>query len=267
MKLVVAGEEVYAYTGSRPLEPGRPSVVFIHGAGLEHSVWVLQSRYFAHHGRNVLCPDLPGHGRSRGATHRSIEAMADWLAAFIEVAGGAPAALVGHSMGALVALETAARHPALVECVALLGVAVPMPVSDALLGAARRGDHAAIDMINVWGHGARGALGGNPAPGLWMMGGAARLLERAPPGVLHDDLAACNAYARGLQSARGLHCPALLLLGETDLMTPPRAARELAAALAGARVVTLPGCGHMMMAEQPDEVLDALIDFLRAPRG
>jgi pimeloyl-ACP methyl ester carboxylesterase len=79
--------------------------------------------------------------------------------------------------------------------------------------------------------------------------------------VLHTDLAACNAYRGGLAAAAKVTAPATLVLGERDLMTPPRGGRELAAVLPKARVVELKGAGHMLMAERPDEVLDAVRDF------
>ncbi len=261
MRFELAGQEVFAYTGARPLEPGRPTVVFIHGAGMDHSVWNLQSRWFAHHGRNVLAFDLPGHGRSGGAPLASIEALADWVEAALGHLGVERAALVGHSMGALVALDGAARHPRRAGALALLGCAQPMPVSDALLEAARSGEHAAFDMITLWGHGAAARLGANPSPGMWMMGSALRLLERSAPAVLYRDLSACNAYLAGLERAAEVACPALVVVGRQDLMTPARAGRALAGALPEAHIVEL-DCGHMMMAEAPEAVREALAQFL-----
>jgi len=263
MKLEVDGRDVYAYTGSRPVVAAAPSVVFVHGAANDHSVWALQARYFAYHGRNVLAVDLPGHGRSAGPALPSVEALATWLAALLDAAGIAQAALVGHSLGALAALATAARIPARVTHLALLGPAVPMPVSEALLAAARSDEHVAYEMINAWSFSAAKKLGGNRQPGVWMTGNAMRLMERMPAGVLHADLAACNAYADGLAAARAVHCPVLLLQGGRDLMAPPAATTALAQALPDARSVTLPDCGHALMAEQPDAVLDALRGFLR----
>ena len=111
MKLTVQGREAYAYTGGKPFDPALPCVVFIHGAMCDHSVWTLLARWFAHHGHGVLAPDLPGHMRSAGPALASVEAMADWLLALLDEAGVARAALVGHSMGSLVALAAAARAP------------------------------------------------------------------------------------------------------------------------------------------------------------
>ena len=262
MIVTVASRPVYAYTGARTPVAAQPTVVFVHGAANDHSVWALQSRWFAHHGWNVLAVDLPGHGRSGGAALASVEAIADWLPALLDAAGIERAALVGHSLGALAALACAARRPARVTRIALIGPSVPMPVTDLLLAAARADDHAAFELINGWSVSAGKQLGGNAVPGVWLTGNAMRLMERTRPGVLHADLMACHAYARGLEAAAAVGCPALVVNGARDQMAPPKGAQTLIAALPDVRVVTLADCGHAMMAEQPDAVLDALVRFL-----
>ena len=261
MDFSVDGRQVHAYTGGKPFDAARPAVVFVHGSGCDHTVWILQSRYFAHHERSVLAVDLPGHGQSAGPALDSIEAMADWLLRVLDTTGLQQVTLVGHSMGSLVSLDFALRHGGRIERLALLGSAAPMPVAKALLSAAAVNDHASIDMITLWGHSYPAQLGGNTVPGMWMTGAGVRLLERAKPGVLHTDLAACNAY--GELNGRGtVHCPALMLSGNQDMMTPPRASRAMMAHLPEGRFEAVTNCGHMMMAEQPDRVLDALVEFL-----
>jgi len=258
MYLSVNGIETFVATGGRAFDPGLPAVVMIHGAGFDHSCWALHSRWFAHHGHAVLAPDMPGHGRSSGAPFTTIADMADWTAALIDKSGAPNATLVGHSMGSLVALETAARHPAKVSALSLIGTAATMTVGPDLLNAAEANDRAAIEMVSIWGLGFRAELGGSLAPGIWMHGGAKRVFELARPGVLFGDLSACNAYQNALAAAAQIEVPTTLILGERDMMTPARAGKALAAALPNARTVILPGAGHMMMAERPDEVLAAL---------
>jgi pimeloyl-ACP methyl ester carboxylesterase len=258
MYLSVNGIETFVATGGRAFDPELPAVVMIHGAGFDHSCWALHSRWFAHHGHAVLAPDLPGHGRSSGAPLATIADMADWTAALIDKSGVPNATLVGHSMGSLVALETAARHPAKVSTLGLIGTAATMTVGPDLLKAAEANEHAAIDMVSIWGLGFRAGLGGSLTPGIWMHGGAQRVLETTRPGVLFSDLAACNAYHNALAAAAQIEVPTTLILGERDMMTPARAGKALAAALPNARTVILPGAGHMMMAERPDQVLAAL---------
>ena len=262
MNFTVNGTAAFAYTGGKPFDPTLPTVVFIHGAENDHCVWVLQSRYLAHHGRGVLAVDLPGHGRSDGPPLASVEAIADWIAALLDAAGVKQATLVGHSMGSLAAVECASRYPDRIAKVVLVGTAFPMKVSDELLNATRDDEPLAQDMVNIWSHAAYAQYPSNPGPGFWVMGENLRLMQRQKPGVMHTDFKACNDYANGLAAAARVKAPVLILAGRRDMMTPPRAAKELAAALADKRLVEIPGGGHALMAEKPDEVLDAIRAFV-----
>ncbi|HKS18126.1 MAG TPA: alpha/beta hydrolase [Bradyrhizobium sp.] len=258
MQLSVNGVDSFVATGGRPFDPSLPVVVMLHGAGFDHSTWALHSRWFAHHGCSVLAPDLPGHGRSSGKPLPTIADMADWTAALLDAAGASKAKLVGHSMGSLIALETAARHPGKVSGLSLIATAAAMTVGPDLLKAAEANDPAAIDMVSIWGLGFAAELGGSLAPGLWMHRCAQRVLEQCGPGVLFNDLAACNAYQNALAAAAQVAVPTTVILGERDMMTPAKAGKTLAAAVPNARTVILPGAGHMMMNERPDELLAAL---------
>jgi pimeloyl-ACP methyl ester carboxylesterase len=258
MQLTVNGSDIFIATGGKGFDPSLPTVVLLHGAGMDHTAWALHDRWFAHHGYNVIAPDLPGHGRSSGKPLPTIAEMADWTAALLDAAGAANAKLIGHSMGSLIALEMAARHPAKVSGLALVGTAATMTVGPDLLKAAEANNHDAVDMVSIWGLGHQAGLGGSLAPGLWMHGGAQRILERCGPGVLFNDLSACNAYQNAVAAAATVKVPVTLVLGERDMMTPTKAGKALAAALPGSRTVVLEGAGHMMMAERPDELLAAL---------
>ncbi len=258
MELVVDGRDAYAHTGGRPFDPALPVIVLIHGAGMDHTVWALQTRYFAHHGRSVLAVDLPGHGRSAGPPLDTVEAMADWVAALIAAAGAEKAALTGHSLGAITAIECAARHPDRVATLVLLGCTPSMPVHPDLLKAAQAGEQLAFDLVTEWGFGRAAHMGGHRAPGLWMTGGGTRLLQYVPSGALGVDMTAANAYKGGLDAAARVTCPVLLICGAEDRMTPVKAARKLAAAIPSAEVTVLPRAGHMMMVEKPDATLDAM---------
>lgn len=260
MQFRVDGRSVFAATGGRPFDPASPAAVMVHGAGMDHIVWALPARSLAHRGRAALAIDLPGHGRSEGPALGSIAGMAGWLIRFLDAAGLKEAALIGHSMGSLIALEAAATAPSRVRKLAMLGVAARMPVHPDLLKAAIDDRPHAADLIVSWAHGPAGHFGGNPAPGLWRLGGAQRLLNQADEGVLAGDLAACDAYDTGASAAK-VKCPSLLLLGAVDRMTPAGKAKGLAATLPDNQTVLIPGAGHMMMSETPDAVIDALLAF------
>jgi pimeloyl-ACP methyl ester carboxylesterase len=258
MQLSVNGSDTFIATGGREFDSSLPTIALLHGAGFDHTTWALHSRWFAHHGFGVLAPDLPGHGRSAGAPLPDIGEMADWTAALLDAAGASKAKMVGHSMGSLIALEITARHPARVTALSLIGTTASMTVGPDLLKAAEANDHAAIDMVSIWGLGFQAGLGGSLAPGLWMHSGAQRMLEQCRPGVLFNDLSACNAYQNALAAAAGITVPATFILGERDMMTPAKGGKALAAATPNSRIVVLRGAGHMMMVEQPDELLAAL---------
>ena len=260
MEITVDGHNTFVFTNGRAFDAEKPSILFVHGAGMDHSVWTLQARYFAHHGMNALAVDLPGHGRSDGVALPSIESMADWVAAVISALGIESTTLVGHSMGALICLEAASRHRDSVKRLMLLGPAPAMPVHPGLLEAAEADKPLAAELVSSWGHGPAGHIGGNQSPGGWLMGQALKLLAKAPPGVLHNDLAACNAYEHGMASAGQIACPVLIIAGSHDRMTPPKQAAKLAEAMSDVRLVTIHGSGHLMQVEKPDATLDALIE-------
>jgi pimeloyl-ACP methyl ester carboxylesterase len=265
MKLQVNGSTAYAYTGTKAFLPQQPTAVFIHGAANDHSVWALQSRYFAHHGWNVLALDLPGHGQSEGEALTSIESLAKFVAAFLDESKAKNAFVCGHSMGSLTALELAAMRSDLVAKLGLIGAAVPMAVGDALLDAAANDEEKARRMIVDWSYAPSSQLGNNhKVPGAWLPGNSLALMRRMKRGVLHTDLAACKAYSRGLDAAKNIQAPTLFVIGEKDMMTPPKSASAAIEAIANSRVARLKEAGHTMLSEAPDGVLKTLWSFANA---
>ena len=262
MKIQAAGNEVYVYTGGEEHKPGRDNIVFIHGSGMNHTVWTLLARFWAKAGLNVVALDLSGHGLSGGEPLASIEQNAEFVSEVVQQLGvTGPVNIVGHSMGSLVALETAALVPEVVR-LAMLGTAVPMVVGDPLLDAARANDQAAINMISLFGHSFGSQIGSNPVAGISAQLMAERILESSNDGVLYTALNACNEYKTGLETAAKITCPVGLILGELDQMTPRRNAVELLAAFADAREICLPDCGHMMMSEKPEATHQALREVI-----
>ena len=263
MNFELDGRFGYAYTGGHAFDASRPVIAFVHGAQHDHSVWILQSRWLAHHGWSVLAFDLPGHGRSPGPPLADIESMAHWVLRALDACGVKKAVIAGHSMGSLIALEAAGQQPQTVSGIALIGTAFPMQVSDTLLQAADQNEQSAFDMINRWSHARLNHQPGTPGPGFSVYNQNLRLMQRQAPGVLLNDFSACNAYGRGLDRASRLHCPALFVLGERDVMTPPKAAKALIDAAPASSVVRIAGCGHAIMAEAPDETRDALAAWMK----
>ena len=270
MELTVNGARTYCYTGGKPFDPAKPTVVMIHGVLNDHSVWGLQSRYLANHGWNVLAVDLPGHCRSAGEAPASVEEAADFIAALLDAAGVQRAALVGHSWGSLIALETAGRLKTRISHLVLVGTAYPMKVSQALLDASLNEPEQALKMINVFSRSTLAAPPSTLGPGTWVYGASLalgrRVLRSNPKvNVFHRGFTACDRYANGEQAIQAIACPVLFLLGAQDQMTLAKTAQGLigTARQAGKAVdvVNLP-VGHHQMSETPDETLAAIRGFL-----
>ncbi|MDI1274617.1 alpha/beta hydrolase [Polaromonas sp.] len=270
MILNVNGHTTYCYTGGKPFDAAKPTVVFIHGVLNDHSVWILQSRYLAHHGWNVLAVDLPGHCKSDGDAPASVEEAADFIAALLAAAGVQRAALIGHSWGSLIALEAAARLKERVSHLVLVGIAYPMKVSPALLEAALNEPMKALTMINVFSRSTLAAPPSALGPGTWVYGASMALGRRVlasntKVNVFHRGFKACDSYANGDNAITQIACPVLFLLGAQDQMTQAKAAQPLIdKARANGKTVQVANLpvGHHQMTEAPEETLFAMRDFL-----
>ena len=270
MNLTVNGHSTFCYTGGKPFDPAKPTVAFLHGVLNDHSVWILQTRYFAHHGWNVLAPDLPGHCKSEGDPPSSVEEAAAFTLALLDAAGVKKAALVGHSFGSLMALEAAANAPERVTHLALVGTASPMKVSAALLEGSVNAPMKAIDMVNTFSHSMLAPPPSALGPGTWLYGGSRALMRRVlasntQVNVFHRGFKACDDYRGGEAAMEKVKCPVLFVLGRNDSMTLPKMAQPLQAKAPDAKTVMVEA-GHQMMTEDPDGVLFALKDFLNRPR-
>jgi pimeloyl-ACP methyl ester carboxylesterase len=270
MYLQVNGASTYCYTGGKPFDAAKATVVFIHGVLNDHSVWILQSRYLAHHGWNVLAIDLPGHCKSEGEAPATVEAAAGFVAALLDAAGVQRAALVGHSWGSLIALEAAGRLKDRVSHLVLVGTAYPMKVSPALIEASLNEPEKGLKMINVFSRSTLAAPPSALGPGTWVYGASLALGRRvlrsnAEVNVFHRGFVACDSYTGGEAAMAQITCPVLFVLGAQDQMTQPRAAQGLIEAARGAgksvNTVALP-VGHHQMTEAPEATLFAIRDFL-----
>ena len=270
MYLTVNGANTYCYTGGKPFDAAKPTVVFIHGVVNDHSVWILQSRYLAHHGWNVLAVDLPGHCKSAGEAPSSVEEAAAFVGALLNAAGVQKAALVGHSWGSLIALEAAAQLQDHVSHLVLVGTAYPMKVSPALIESSLNEPEKALAMVNVFSRSTLAAPPSALGPGTWVYGASLALGRRVlrsntAVNVFHRGFVACDRYAGGEAAMGKVTAPVLFVLGAQDQMTQAKAAQGLiqAAKAAGKAVgiATLP-VGHHQMTETPEATLFAIRDFL-----
>lgn len=289
MRLAIDGFSVYVAVSQSSGPADRPWMVLIHGAQHDHRTWVDQLQWFAAHGYMAIAPDLPGHGQSAGAPLATIELMGQWLATLLEAMvhyapdrtqqDGATNStarsdhafsaqcciLVGHSMGSLAALECAAHHSASVNALVMVGTAFPMKVSPALLAQTRTDEVAAITQIAQWSYAPDATDAGQSdiERRRQRIQTAKQLMSSQAAGVLYSDLNACNSYQHGLESAKRISCPTLVVAASKDQMTPPKFATVLQQALA-ADFQTLDGAGHAMMNEQGEHFSATIHQFLTA---
>ncbi len=263
MKFKVNGVEVFASTGGRPFDKNKPLIIFVHGSGLTHMTWVLQTRYFAFHGYSVLAIDMPGHGLSSGESLKSIEEMADWIKDVIIAVGYNEASLVGHSQGCLVTMECASRYPNKIKTLSLMGGAGAIPMNPELLSLAENNNPKAVDLMMDWAHGPAGHFGGHPVPGLYHINTGGMLAKsRTIKNTLGVDFRACDNYKNGFEAAKKIKIPTLSILATGDKMCPVKEGKKLANLIDGSKVEIIDNCGHMMLLEEADRVLKVLKNFI-----
>lgn len=237
-----------------------PAVLFVHGLGGTSNFFQIQADALAADHR-VIRVDSAGAGRSGLAEGISIESHADDLAAVLDALDVASAAVVGHSMGTLVARALAARHPGRVSALALLG-AVAEPAE---AGRQAQRDRAAVLR----------AQGTAPvAPGV-VANALSEATRRDRPEVaafvrelvMRQDP---EGYARNCEALAAATdpgpvdpaLPLLLVTGDEDRVGPPAVSHDLAAAHGGATVEIVPGIGHWTALEAAGPVTDHLRKFL-----
>lgn len=268
MRLLELASGTVAIHEENPTSISGSDMVFIHGAGYDHTAWRFQTRFFAGLGHRVLALDLPGHGRSEGPPHGTIEQMGEWLTELLDVVGARSPVIVGHSMGSYVALQHASAKPDDVGALVLLGTTDRMRVHPELLESAARRDRHAIDLMVGWMHTGTQRFGGHRSPGSWSAGTSRRTLERNLA-ALGSDLAACDRFDPEAV-ASNVSCRTLVVSGDADRMTQATAADRLAGMIAACEHVVIGGAGHMALSEQSVRVNASIAAFLKgaaAPSG
>lgn len=258
----VNGKRVFATTGGKPFDKDKPCVLFLHGAGLDHTAWGLQSRFFAFRNYSVLVPDLPGHTNSEGPPLATIEEIGEWCNAVVETLDVNNISVVAHSQGVLATLEFVSRHPERVRCASLIASGLATPVNEALIEAAEHAPEKAVAMMMSWGFGTAGHLHQGRIPGSSMLGGGRKVMLRNAPGALAADLKACDGYRNGKEAAAGIGCPVQVISAGKDRMAPGPATAALVRQLRDPEVHVIPESGHMVPLEVPDKCRDLLKYFI-----
>ncbi|MEO0368572.1 MAG: alpha/beta hydrolase, partial [Pseudomonadota bacterium] len=230
----------------------------LHGSGMDHRAWALQSRWFAFHGYNVVAPDFPAHSLSEGTALTSIEESSGWLLELLDELKLEKVHVVGHSQGYLSGLELAANNPERVLSLTGIGTAAAIPVNPALIETAKASAFQAADMMLQWGFGPKIHLGTSPTPGMQPLGQGRQIMGNNP---LAEDLQCCADYEGGQAALSKVECRTAMILAGKDKMTPMKAGLAVAETLK-AELTVLPDYGHMLPVEAPTEVLAALRAFI-----
>ncbi len=259
MYLTVNGHKTYVATGGKAFDKSLHTVVFLHGSGLDHRSWALQTRWFAFHGYSVIAPDFPEHSLSEGEALDSIEAMSDWLWQLLDEMDVKQCSLVGHSQGALVALEAAASQPERVKSISLIGTAATIAVNEHLLAMSANDQPSAVDAMLTWGFGEAYQFGRSNIPGQAPIGIGHRIMCDNP---LNADLTACQNYVNGAEAAKKISAPTQLVLAKNDRMTPLKFGRALGETMPNVTSIKVLDVGHMIPMEAPEKCLTELQQFI-----
>jgi len=248
----IRGVKVACWLSGEPWDAAKKHIVFIHGSGGDHTVWnrqfaALKDRW------NITAVELPGHGRSEGTGEQDVAAYMEWVRDMMEVFAVTKPVLVGHSLGAAIALVFALKYPGLISGIVPLGGGAKMPVNQAILDGLKTNPASVVDMIVKFS-----LIKDNRE----RIGGPLReSLLKGDTNILYIDLVACNGLDVTGELGR-IAIPALVVCGSEDKMTPPDFSRFLADRIPGARLSLIEKAGHFAMLENPEAFNRVVGDFL-----
>jgi pimeloyl-ACP methyl ester carboxylesterase len=242
-----------------------PAILFVHGYPLDRTIW--RDQIDSLEGYRRIAPDLRGMGQSDAPDlGYGMGIYADDLAALLDALGVNEVVLCGLSMGGYVIFEFLRRWRHRVRALILMDTRAEADSTEA-----RRARDAAAATAR---DGGAGAVGGAMLPKMLATGSEERapeLLDRVRRMMAATPVAGmvgALAAMRDRHDSTGLlptlaDLPTLVLVGEEDVLAPPDAARRMAALIPGARLVVIPGAGHLPPVERPSETTAEIREFLR----
>ncbi len=238
------------------IDKEKPTILLMHGSGLSHIVWSFHEQFYSTQGFNVLSVDLPGHGNSEGPSLKSIEEISDWIKSLMKKLNIEKIIIIGHSQGALVGIDFAARYPNFILSLVLVAGSYKMPVNQDLIDYAEAGDEKAILLMMKWGYeGSKAFIGGNPVKKI--INSSREIRE-----ILAVDLNACNNYKDGKESLKKISCPTLCIFGDLDKMVPLEVGNKMASMINKSETKIINNCGHMIIFEKAFEMRKLVKEFL-----
>jgi pimeloyl-ACP methyl ester carboxylesterase len=251
----IESTKIACWINGSDFDKKKPSLVFIHGSGSDHSAWSHPyARLYKYY--NILAIDLPGHGRSGGGGEADVEDYCLWVKKLLDILDLKDTMLIGHSLGAAITLRFVLNYPQEIAGIVLVGGGVKMPVNPFFLEFMKTNPPEVpaevIDLICKYSL-AKENRSKFSAP-------LKKSLSQSSVEVLYGDLSACNNLDL-TQELGEISIPALVICGAEDKMTPPECSRQLAASISGATLEIVEGVGHMVMLERPAEFNMSLDKF------
>lgn len=245
---------VACWVNQQDFDSHEQSLVFIHGSGGNSNTWAHQYAKL-HRNYNIAAVNLPGHGRSDGPGEQDVSQYVLRLKEILDVLKLERPILIGHSLGAAIALSFAAKYPYDLSGVVSVGGGLTMPVNPDILDGLQKQPNVIIDMI------CKISLARENRPKFFDSLRAS--LAQTPIDVLADDMLACSKFDLK-RKLKKISVPVLVICGVEDKMTPPASSEQIAAGIACAKLTLIEGAGHMVMMEKPSEFNEALRDFTAA---
>ena len=247
---------MFVSTGGINFDEQKPTIVLMHGSGLNHIVWSLHEQFLSSRGYNVLSVDLPGHGNSEGPSLKSIEKISDWVKSLMDTLNILKISFVGHSQGSLVGIDFASRYPNLISSLVLVAGSHELPVNQDLIDLADAGDEKSVELMMKWGYqGSKAFIGGNPVKKI--INSSREIRE-----VLAVDLKACNNYKNGSESLKKINCSTLCVFGELDKMVPLKTGIKMSKLINNSETKIISNCGHMIIFEKAFELRKLVGEFI-----
>ncbi|KQC09826.1 MAG: hypothetical protein APR62_13140 [Smithella sp. SDB] len=233
----------------------KKSLIFIHGSGGDHTAWLnqyaqLKEKY------NTAMIDLPGHGRSEGSGESHVKDYGIWINKLLDALALNEPILVGHSLGAAIALQFAIDHSEKITGIVCLGGGMKMPVNPFMLEFLKTNP---VEMpAEITELICKFSLAKENRFRLSAV--LQKNISQSKVNILYGDLSACNELDLTRETEK-ISVPVLIVCGAEDKMTPPDLSRELAAKIKNSSLEIIASAGHMVMLEQPAELEKALDKF------
>ena len=239
--------------GKTPLREDDPTLVMIHGAGGNSQIWSLQLQSLSNE-INTVAIDLPGHGKSGKESLDTIDEYSNWLVNALESWLKSPAYIMGNSMGGAIAQKIAIENANLLKGLILVATGSLLKVAPQFLSGLLKDFENTVDTIMGY------AYSKNTHNDIIAQG--ARMMKESGSAVVYNDFSACNSFdSRG--DLNTISTPCLIICGEDDKLTPPKASKNLHENIKNSTLKIIPQAGHMVMIEKHEEVNRLILEFVR----